>query len=79
MPTPPASGDFRKDLTAQLARAEKRGAHHVEINSGELHRAVGDYPGPKHWMPICCEVMYREQGKGAGLTIRYKLPRSTNA
>lgn len=91
MPSAPSSGDFRKELAAQLSRAKKRGAPHVEINSGELHRSVGGYPGPNHRMPICCEVMYRErkdddeiisqppEGKGAGLTIRYKLPRSTNA
>jgi hypothetical protein len=88
MPSPPSSDDFRKELAAQLTRAEKRGASHVEINSGELHRAVGDYPGPHHRMPMCCEAMYRERrgddeivsqppgGKGAGLTIRYRLPRS---
>jgi hypothetical protein len=79
----PTADDFRKELFAQIARGERRGAVHVEINSGELHRAVG----PNHRMPVCCEVMERERktgdevisaperGKGASLTIRYKLPR----
>jgi hypothetical protein len=87
----PSSGDFRKELAAQIARAEKRGAPHVDINSGELHRIVGGYPGSNHRMPMCCNVMHHEcrggdkilsgppKGKGATLTIRYGLPRSTNA
>jgi hypothetical protein len=82
---------FRDELSAQLKRAESRGASHVEINSGELHRKVGGYPGPAHRMPTCCEVMYSarqdgdeivsspEAGKGAALTIRYRLPRSRHA
>jgi 5-methylcytosine-specific restriction protein A len=88
MPSVPSSGDFRRELAAQFSRAENRSAAHVEINSGELHRSVGGYPGPNHRMPICCEVMYGErtdddeivsqppEGKGASLTIRYKLPRN---
>jgi hypothetical protein len=79
--------DFRSELKAQLRRAEGRGVSHVEINAGELHRQMGGYPGPKHRMPVCCEAMYGEKragdevvsaplkGKGAKLTIRYKLPR----
>jgi len=64
---------------------------HVEINAGELHRAVGGYPpktGQSHSMPSCCEVMRdeakrgnaevvfeTESGKAPALTIRYYLPR----
>jgi 5-methylcytosine-specific restriction protein A len=82
--------DFRSELKAQFQRAERRGAPHVEINAGELHRQVGDYPGPSHRMPSCCEAMYDEKGngdelitspeggKGAALTIRYKLPRGSD-
>jgi 5-methylcytosine-specific restriction protein A len=85
-----SADDFRNELAAQLKRAEQRGAAHVEINSGELHRTVGGYPGPNHRMPMCCDAMYQEQregdeivarpaeGKGASLTIRYKLPRGGN-
>jgi 5-methylcytosine-specific restriction protein A len=81
---------FRAELNSQLSRAEKRGHTHWEINSGELHRKIGGYPGTNHRMPICCDVMYSAQqegdevissppaGKGAGLTIRYKLPRRIN-
>lgn len=84
---PIKTSQLRDELMAQILRAEKRGAEHIEINSGELHRAVGEYPGEKHNMPGCCRVMYDEQdvadkvlsrppgGAGASLTIRYKLPR----
>jgi 5-methylcytosine-specific restriction protein A len=59
----------------------------VDINAGELHRAVGGYPGRSHRMPICCAAMREEMragdegvtspasGYGASLTIRYLLPR----
>ena len=78
---------FRAELRWQLRQAEWRGAPYIHINAGELHRKVGGYPGPNHRMPVCCNVMYREQrvgdkvlssppkGQGASLTIRYKLPR----
>jgi len=80
--------DFRSELRAQIDRAERRSAPHVEINSGELHRVVGGYPGQDHRMPMCCEAMYElrkptdeiippapPSGHGASLTIRYLLPR----
>ena len=83
----PRSEDFRNELLAQIAPAVKRGASHVEVNAGELHRAIGSYPGANHRMPICCDILRREakdgdeiisepkEGKGASLTIRFKLPR----
>ena len=82
--------EFRAELRAHLGSAERRGAGQLEINSGELHRAVGGYPGPGHRMPMCCEAMYQERvagdevvksppkGKGASLTIRYLLPRQAH-
>lgn len=77
--------DFERELAAQIERAKSRGATHLEVNSGELHRAVGDYPGTNHRMATCCDVMRKrmhpgdteisspEKGKGASLTIRYML------
>lgn len=86
--TIPTSDDFRKELHAQIQRAIRQGRPHVEINAGELHRAVGGYPGESHRMPMCCQAMRDElqngdatvvfettSGNGAALTIRYKLPR----
>lgn len=81
----PTADDFRKELNAQMRRAKSRGAASIEINSGELHRAVGGYPGTGHSMPNCCQVMRAAmrsadtivseppKGNGASLTIRYEL------
>ena len=60
----------------------------VGIESGDVHKAVGGYPGRNHRMPLCCGVMKRlmksgdritrqpESGQGASLMIQYKLPRN---
>ena len=78
---------FRDELQQQLKVAEKQGKKHIAVQSGELHREVGGYPGPHHRMPVCCDVMYSEMsdgdrvitappsGRGATLTIQYVLPR----
>jgi 5-methylcytosine-specific restriction protein A len=82
---------FRKELRGQILRATQQGRLHVEINAGELHRAIGGYPtkdGTPHAMPTCCDAMRSEfrdgydsivheppKGRGAALTIRYQLPR----
>jgi hypothetical protein len=83
----PKKQDFEKELNRQLGVAQAQGKSHIDINSGELHRDVGGYPGRDHRMPICCDVMTNEmkgtdrilnqpkKGRGAGLTIRYLLPR----
>ena len=83
----PTTQDFTDAIRARLRLAELRDEDHLDINSGELHRSLGGYPGPKAAMPSCCNAMYAEQratdaiisqppkGKGASLTIRYKLPR----
>lgn len=87
----PTADDFKVELMGILQRAERQGRPHVEINAGELHRSVGDYPsrdGTQHAMPTCCGVMRSEleagkaeivyspdSGNGASLTIRYYLPR----
>jgi len=80
---------FRTELRAQMDRAHRHGAAHVEINARKLHRSLGGYPGTNHRMPICSQVMHAERGpadeiitspelgKGATLTIRYQLPRPT--
>ena len=88
----PSTEEFRAELRAHISRAEKQGRPHVEVNAGELHRAVGGYPPkagePSHSMPSCCDAMREEyqrgnaqiihetdSGRGAALTMRYKLPR----
>lgn len=84
----PSADDFRAELSVRLARAGRQGRAHSEVNAGELHRALGGYPGPSHQMPACCSVMMQEfdpakdevvhepaSGQGASLTIRYAVPR----
>jgi 5-methylcytosine-specific restriction protein A len=78
---------FRRELARQLANAHAAGLSHVRINAGALHRQMGGYPGPDHRMPMCCDVMRAEmrpgdrvvttppRGRGASLTIEYRLPR----
>jgi 5-methylcytosine-specific restriction protein A len=57
--------DFKDELHRMMLEAMKAGKEFVEINAGELHRRVGDYPGRNHRMPICCEVMLPRQVKPA--------------
>ena len=83
----PSFDHFRQELRAQFDRAEKRRAINLVVNSGELHRAVGGYPGPNERLQTCCEAMKEEMKsgdvimgdldnwRGAALTIRYQLPR----
>jgi hypothetical protein len=77
---------FRQGLLAQMDRATRHGRIDVLINSGELYRSLGGYPGSTHGMPLCCEAMEAEMklgdvlligsDNGAGMTIRYLLPRT---
>ena len=79
--------DFEAELERQFARAEAWGETALEVQAGDLHRAVGKYPASNHRMPLCCQVMKRlmspgdavvsepPKGQGASLTIRYTLPR----
>jgi len=83
----PSVDEFRFAIRSQFREAEARGLPYIEINSGQLHRKLGGYPGPKAQMPSCCQAMCNERkagdeiisrpprGKGAALTIRYRLPR----
>jgi 5-methylcytosine-specific restriction protein A len=81
---------FQKEINRILLTEQQAGAKHVDVVSGDVHRAVGGYPPPKgknHHMPLCCDVMREmmrdgdvvlqspRKGQGATLTIRYRLPR----
>jgi hypothetical protein len=80
-----SSDHFRQGLLAQLGRGANRGAIDMLINSGELYRSLGGYPGSTHGMPSCCDAMQAEmkpgdillveRASGAGMTVRYLLPR----
>lgn len=85
----PTRDDFKVELYRMMNEAVRQGRTTAEITAGELHRRVGDYPGPNHRMPMCCGVMRDvlapdmgdvileepPSGQGARLTIRYVLPR----
>jgi len=85
----PTTEQFREELSSIFQEAVGENRSRVEVNAGELHRRVGDYPGPNHRMPLCCSVMREAfnssagdviveeppSGKGAKLTIKYVLPR----
>jgi hypothetical protein len=87
----PNQEEFRAELLAQIDRAIKQDRPHIEVNAGELHRAVGGYPprgGSSHSMPVCCNVLRKEMQRGKAeivfetpsgsapaLTVRYYLPR----
>ena len=82
---------FRSALLALFEKARVAGKPAVDVNSGELHRIVGGYPGANHKMPVCCNVMQAAKylsdvvvqsppkGRGASLTIRYALPRPSGS
>jgi impB/mucB/samB family C-terminal domain len=43
---------FRQGLLAQMDRMSRSGWIHVLINSGELYRSLGGYPGSLHGIPM---------------------------
>jgi hypothetical protein len=77
---------FRQGLLAQMDRAACGGRIDVLINSGDLFRSLGGPPGSTHGMPSCCDAMQAEvklgdtmlldRSSGAGMTVRYLLPRT---
>jgi hypothetical protein len=70
-PTPMSSRDdphgsadhFAQELRAQMSRAAKHGSIDVVINSGELYRSAGGYPGSMQGMPVCCDAMRSEMNR----------------
>lgn len=84
---PPGKAEFQEELRAILKDAHQRGATEVIVKAADLHQKAGGYPGRNHNMPSCCDAMTEAKrpgdevlhsppkGKGATLSIRYKLPR----
>jgi hypothetical protein len=60
---------FREGLLAQMGRATASGRITVLINSGELYRSLGGYPGSSHGMPFCCDAMQDEMKPGDALLV----------
>ena len=63
----PSVDEFRSAIRSQFREAEARCLPKIEINSGQLHRKLGGYPGPKAQMPSCCQAMYHEKKLGDDL------------
>jgi hypothetical protein len=63
----PNADDFRAELRRQIERALRQKRPHIEVNAGELHRAVGGYPPkrgqPHHAMASCCNIMRAEMAR----------------
>jgi hypothetical protein len=84
-----ASADhFRQELQAILGRRASCGAIDMLVSSGELCRSLGGNPGPDNKTSSCCDAMQEEikpgdtvlleRHSGAGMTVRYLLPRKSN-
>ena len=85
----PSPEDFQRELDSIFASAQQEGKSPIEVKSGDLHRAVGGYPGRSHRLPVCCRMMRRNMkpgdeilhqppsGEGATPIIRFKLPRDS--
>ena len=76
---------FRQELLAQMGHAAMQGRLDILVNSGELCRSIrnGDLG-----MSTCCDAMQEEiktgdvllleRANGAGMTVRYLLPRANS-
>lgn len=60
----PTKDEFTTELRARFRRAQERDAEFIDINSGELHRALGGHPAAKHQMPSCCKPRTRDLVQG---------------
>ena len=61
---PKTADDFRTELARVFDAAADVGRGTVVVRSGDLHRLVGGYPGTRHRMPVCCNVMYADMVDG---------------
>jgi hypothetical protein len=76
---------IRQELLAQLGRAAAQGCIDILINSGELYRSIAGCSRSGS----CCDAMQEEfkmgdtllldRTNGAGMTVRYLLPRRSSA
>ena len=56
--------DFRSELAGMFDAGANAGRGTIVVRAGDLHRAVGGYPGSDHRMTMCCNVMYAEMVDG---------------
>jgi hypothetical protein len=76
---------FKQELLVQMGRAANHGATDVLIDSGELCRSLRGFTGSLGL--VCCydamqaemkpgDILLVERRNGAGMTVRYLLPRN---
>jgi hypothetical protein len=72
---------FRHELSTQLKSAAAQGGTTIVISSGDLCKNIRT---GNSWTQACCEAMQAEMkpgddvlvsASGAGMTVRYQLPR----
>ena len=79
---------YRDELVAQLGRAAGLGRIDILTNAAELCRSLLKSPQTAQEMGRCCDAMQAEmkpgdsmiidRANGAGMTVRYLLPRRPN-
>ena len=69
-PALPGSEDFQAALQDLLAEARRRGADHLDVNAGALHRKVGGYPGPGHRIETVSGDLMLATSGGLALEVR---------
>ena len=77
---------FRYELQAQMRRATTQGRLDILVNCAELHRSTSGRAVSLSGTPSCCDAMQEEmrlgdvllldRDNGAGMTVRYHLPRT---
>ena len=60
----PRAQDFQRAIDNIFLLAQKSAQPYIDINSGDLHRKVGGYPGRNHRMPNCCSAMRQSMKSG---------------
>lgn len=83
----PNTAMFREELHRRLREATRQGRAFLDVNAGELHKALGGGYGRDGRLVPCCNVMHEvvkaqdevlessPSGLTTRLTIRYRLPR----
>lgn len=85
---PITAEQFADAIREILRSAFSEGRGSIAIRAGDLHKQMGDYPGPDHRMPACCDAMRSHmipgdrfitqppKGDGSNLVVEYMLPRA---
>jgi hypothetical protein len=61
----PAADEFRDELYRAMHEGFSRGSEYIEMETGDLHRCLGGYPGPDHRSDLA-EYRRRSMRSAAG-------------